>query len=248
MQTLTFFPNDLGDGWEIIFAKAQSPQLIVVPPNFSTDRLKALDEGLKLSDEPWLIGLHWLYKKEWNRKYRIPCSPKLAKIVEPIGDYMWAIVKLASDVHTLGHPLTKQWDNAGQWTGAIFEEIRFDDTNKGMRRMLNEEGVHTEVENIRDFIKVLRNEDTPNIQLEQPAYWTLIDLTMRYIRSKKYQNLRDKNLTYSKSHHIYTCKGLVGSLARYAALLDSPHAQALKIKNNSLFVGRKGGDVRIKAS
>jgi hypothetical protein len=249
MQTSTFFPNEIEDEWEIVFTKAQSSQLIVLPPSFPSTKLNALDAGLKRSDHPWLIGLHWFYKKKWNRKYRIPCSPKLAKIIEPIGDYFWAIAEMAQDVHFFRHPLSRSWDGAGDWSAAIIEEIRHDDTSRGIGRLLSGESKDAEIQRTRAFLRELKEQQfNPCDSSTHPAYHQLIEASFQMIKDERYENFKNKHWTSRKTNHIYTYKGFLGSVSRYIGLLESPHACAMKIKNNSLFIRTKQGEKCIKTS
>jgi hypothetical protein len=42
----------------------------------------------------WAIAFHWLYKKQWNEKHKIPISHQKAKLVEPFGEMLYQLLSL----------------------------------------------------------------------------------------------------------------------------------------------------------
>ena len=244
-------PDKIPTPWGQVIKSAQSLQIYIAPPifNLSQDCVNAINDSFCLSDKHWLLGIHWFYKKKFNRHHRVPCSPKLAKLVEPIGDFIWSIVELASEVHAMGHPYSRQWTNAGEWASEIIKELRKQEFLDGISRMLGNDGKKPLINKLRLFLKSLKEYENPCEQHKQPAYWSLIQASIDCLNSKNMPNFRTRHwLQHHKKTDIYTCKGLVASLSSYIALLEMPNSQAIKIKNNSVFVSTSNGDICIKAS
>jgi hypothetical protein len=90
-----------------------------------TDRLMA-SHGLMrgFSRVVWTVALHWLYKKKWASKHRIPGSRDLAKDIEPIGDLLLAVLELAIQLHAVPNPYNAQYSDASEWFALAGPELR----------------------------------------------------------------------------------------------------------------------------
>jgi hypothetical protein len=90
-----------------------------------TDRLMP-SHGLirEFSRVVWVVALHWLYKKKWASKHRIPVSRDLAKDIEPIGDLLLAALELAIQLHAVPNQYKAQYSDASEWFAAACPELR----------------------------------------------------------------------------------------------------------------------------
>jgi hypothetical protein len=107
------------------------PPVEVVPPwdgaiaQLSLSRTYFSDHELMgpVSRAVWHISLHWVIRKKWASRHRIPCDRKLAKDIEPIGDVLRAVLELAIQVHAVDRRYGHQYLNAAEWFGLAAPEL-----------------------------------------------------------------------------------------------------------------------------
>lgn len=73
----------------------------------------------------WNIALHWVIKKEWNTKHKIPTKRCLAKGYESKGEFLRQILLLCERCHTLQKEVSIDipYPNAACWFGLVFWEL-----------------------------------------------------------------------------------------------------------------------------
>ncbi len=101
--------------WNTCFNRLEKPVYEI--PCSLTPTEKVL---LAMLEAEWLIVFHWVIKKKWIKKHKIPIKPKLAKLFEPKGTYWYWILELCLQLHAT------QWgnayDNAGHWYVCLANE------------------------------------------------------------------------------------------------------------------------------
>lgn len=65
----------------------------------------------------WLLFLHWVIKKKWISKHKVPISPKYVKFYEPKGEQLYRILEMCIQCHST--PWGAHYSNAAQWFSAI---------------------------------------------------------------------------------------------------------------------------------
>jgi hypothetical protein len=70
----------------------------------------------------WEVALHWVIKKEWNTKYRIPTKRSLAEAYEPKGEFLRQMLLLCERCHAMQEevPINIPYPHAGFWFGLVF--------------------------------------------------------------------------------------------------------------------------------
>jgi hypothetical protein len=61
------------------------------------------------------ISLHWLYRKKWNSKHKVPGSRNVVREIEPFADLLVALLELAKEVHFRQTTYAKEYSDAGKW-------------------------------------------------------------------------------------------------------------------------------------
>lgn len=77
----------------------------------------------------WEIALHWVIKKEWNAKHKIPAKRSLAKIFEPKGEFLRQMLLLCERCHAMQEavPINIRYPNAAHWFCLVFWELIIDE-------------------------------------------------------------------------------------------------------------------------
>jgi hypothetical protein len=114
VPALPFIPEP---DWNIWFNKLENPVYEI--PCKLTPTEKVL---LGMTEGEWLIVFHFVIKKKWLKKHKIPIKPKEAKIFEPKGTYWYWLLELCIQLHITqwGHA----YDNAGHWFFCLANERR----------------------------------------------------------------------------------------------------------------------------
>lgn len=68
----------------------------------------------------WITELHWVIRKKWSSKHKIPVSPRYVKSYEPGGEVLYRLLELCAQVHIVGRG--SEYPNAGQWFAEICME------------------------------------------------------------------------------------------------------------------------------
>lgn len=70
----------------------------------------------------WEIALHWVIKKKWNKKHKIPTKRSLAKRLEPKGEFLRQILLLCEGCHAKQEavPTNIPYPNAAHWFCLVF--------------------------------------------------------------------------------------------------------------------------------
>ena len=107
--------------WVSTFEKAQQ---IVLPVYCLKDiDNRALRKFIKVETARWRIILHWVVKKKWCSKLKIPDSRKIAKSFEATGEHFKQVLELCIQLH----PVSKYghlYSNARNWFSQIINEVR----------------------------------------------------------------------------------------------------------------------------
>ena len=101
--------------WNTCFNLLENP-IFELPCSLSPaeETLLAMLEG------EWLIVFHWVIKKKWLKKHKIPGKPMLAKLFEPKATYWYWVLELCIQLHTFQKE--NSYQNAGDWYKALVNE------------------------------------------------------------------------------------------------------------------------------
>jgi hypothetical protein len=103
--------------WNTWFKKLQDP--IYEIPYKLTPTEKFL---LSMLEAEWLIIFHFIIRKKWLNKHKIPIKPREVKLFEPKGTYWYWLLELCIQLH-----ITKSGNayyNAGHWFFLLVNERR----------------------------------------------------------------------------------------------------------------------------
>ncbi len=80
--------------------------------------------AVSLISGKWLLHLHWVVKKKWIKKHKIPITPQYAKKYEPKGTYLFRLLKLCIELHWISHWGKANYNDAGHWFASLVEVER----------------------------------------------------------------------------------------------------------------------------
>lgn len=77
----------------------------------------------------WEIALHWVIRKEWNKKHKIPAKRSLAKMYEPKGEFLRHMLLLCDRCHAMQEAVKVDipYDDAALWFASVFWELIVDE-------------------------------------------------------------------------------------------------------------------------
>ena len=103
------------EDWDTCFYLLENP-IFELPCCLSPAEKKLL----AMLEAEWLIVFHWVIKKKWLKKHKIPIKPKPAKLFEPKATYWYWVLELCIQLHTFQKDST--YKNAGDWFKALVNE------------------------------------------------------------------------------------------------------------------------------
>jgi hypothetical protein len=116
----------------------------------------------------WSVSLHWLYRKKWNSKHKVPGNRKISSAVEPFGELLRALLEVAIQCHAIGTPGSKRYPHACDWFRLAAPELRL--------ICLGEARSKTElVTDLRHFLAKLKDFQNPFPQNCFPNLSALVD-------------------------------------------------------------------------
>ena len=91
--------------------------LVIKSKRFPRTPTDAEYELIIRSCEHVLLGVNWVVKLDWDSKHKMPCSRKVAKVLEPYGEYLHQEFLLCSAIHGRQYHLNFElhYKNAQEW-------------------------------------------------------------------------------------------------------------------------------------
>jgi len=114
----------------------------------------------------------WMYKKKWNKRFKLPFPSNVSKPAEPLGDLFLSTLNLCEALHTLGHG--SQYRNAGEWFFAVALDIE----NLAIEQSFVDNSSRSDLEFIRPLVKKYREWTNPHDSLKHPHLWSLVETTV----------------------------------------------------------------------
>lgn len=157
----------------------------------------------------FVVVVHWIYKKRWNPKHKIPANRVLVKNLEPLGDLYVSLLDLCNAVYELETILGFQCIGYVLWFEKIILEIRHSELRV---RLPNIENIKTKEEGYKEDYKVLekiKNFKNPINKTTQPNYHNLLEKAFYLIKTKRYENLEKnqwKNFINAYSNYLKSTK------------------------------------------
>jgi hypothetical protein len=208
--------------WATAFDSIQSP---VVCLN-STD--EAVEKASSITTTYWVLALHWVYKKKWNPKHKIPCKRDAAKKLEPLGNLFLSILNLCEALHTIGYG--QEYSNAGQWFTAVLLETK----NEALANFLgltNENSLDASIKSIRKDLSYYRNGHNPHDKNKNINTWRLIEAALKVTGSNKYPQIANELWRGVRAKEN---PGFLHAYSAWAAALESKNYQKMTLKNGKL--------------
>jgi len=164
-KPLPFAPTNAPDPWGRTFGVVQKQLAMSHEFASPSDRLVR-----QVIDVTLISALHWVYKKQWKSKYRVPLA---AKDFETWGDLFNAYLSLCTHVHLL-HPLGLEYVNAGAWFLEICREFRSD----GFAQARRQHSKKDDVAAIRRSVKALQKTENPVDRVAMPHTWAIFQASL----------------------------------------------------------------------
>lgn len=154
----------------------------------------------------WITSLHWVYKKKFDSKHKMPFCRKASKILEPIGEILYRALILIEQLHLYDNQgikakHTNHWGFFAHCSIELFSLCLGDWTD----------GKTGKIKQLRATTKALRAEINPFP--ENSALHELIDCSFRLYSDHPTSGLID-SLLFSKN-------GLIAAIATYASFLNT---------------------------
>lgn len=222
--------------WKQVFKSVQG-SFVRLKTDDTTNIAMAMIEGF------WLFSIHWVYKKKWNPKHKIPYQSD-AKKVEPFGDFLLSILNLCEALHTI-HPFGSHYSNAAKWFDCIAWELKNRDL-LDLFDLSGKKGTDDEVRTIRKRLADYRYGINPHDFQKEPHTWRLIEAALKVSCSKAFPKIGDEFWRGVRQKNKPL--GFQHAYSAWAAALESPTYQAMAIKNGKILVkqGRKKDTPRWK--
>jgi hypothetical protein len=111
----------------------------------------------------WGILGHYLYKKRWDSKHKIPLrqTPIQREAIEAYGIFWNSLIELAIYCHAYASPSSRMYENASQWVSSIVRESRSLKNSKIAEGTIKKGGKRKFAELLRAKAKLLDEEINP---------------------------------------------------------------------------------------
>lgn len=191
---------------------------------------KAQAQHLHINDVIHFIGIHWLYKKKYFSKHKIPGGTKTRKACEPLGEFLHQILNLCSEVHTV---CPSGYVNAGEWFSEVVIEMRegdvkaiLSDDEGGGKTKYVDEVVRREIAQLRDY-------KNPCDASTSPHTHELVDVAIQ---------IAERSDVFRKKHYSVFIKAYTAWARK---LRNNSTFEYLSVENEKLFAKRGKGKAKI---
>ena len=192
----------------------------------STD--EAVKKASSITDTHWVLALHWVYKKKWNPKHKMPCKRDTAKKIEPLGNLFLSILNLCEALHTIGHG--QEYRNAGLWFAAVLLETKNQDFADFLG-LTNKNSLDASIKSIRKELSCYRDGCNPHDKNKDINTWRLIDGALKVAVSNKYPQIANELWRGVRAKEN---PGFLHAYSAWAAALESKNYQRMTLKNGKL--------------
>lgn len=194
--------------WDEAIASLQQI-IFVLPSQTEADKQFAL-----LVDADCTAALHWLYKKKWNKRFRLPYPREIAKKSEPLGDIFLGVLNLCESLHTIG--LGSEYRNAGQWFYAVACDLKA----LWLEQAATSSSTAADLKFIRDLTKSYREEEVNPHDKEKDKYphlWALVECAMEVRRSGRFPEIIKRFWIGQRSKEFL---GFIGAWSAYGTFIN----------------------------
>ena len=227
-------PSDIQEPWKKVFASLPKAT-ILTPPELSEDEVRV---RLMLLSGQFNAAMHWVYKKRWNPKHKIPGPRSLVKSSEPLGNFLLSRLNLCVEVHLLKHPLSRGYDSAADWFDGVATEFR-DGLIKEYLGCTENKGKLSLIKSLRSELAILKAEENP--YKPDTKHWELIQACLEIIKSNIAPNFYDVFWRGKRGENFPP--GFIYSFSAYIANIESPQMKELIFKDGEFHLrsGRGSG-------
>lgn len=156
------------ESWASAFECLQQP--VIEVDAMSSEYSKFL---AGLTEVHWLFGLHYVFKRKWNSKHKLPIrlKPTSKKAFRLWGDYLYTILELCIQCHAAPY-IQISYPNAAKWFEQVAQEMKTADLNtapatKGSKRET--------VDKHRELLKALKKYENLGNSLTHPHSFALVE-------------------------------------------------------------------------
>jgi hypothetical protein len=193
-------------------------------------------QHLEIQWKIWELCLHWLYKKRFDSKHKLPQKFAICRLFEPIGEILNSTLLLVEYIYLYGNK--RHYTHHWEWFALITEDLQgfcFDIPD----------GKATKVKNLRSVAKALRDEKNPFPEEITPHLWKLIDEALNLQKSPTHRRnvFRLFNLRNSKKKQY----GFTSAIAHWAGQLNvSPYLTTIESDETGITFNEKSGKGKAK--
>lgn len=181
----------LEEGLKIMFEKIQA-----IPITFYFNQTESSIKPNIIYQEhslgEFITAIHWVYKKRWNPKHKIPCNKQFAKIIEPQGDFYLSILELCNAVYEIHRFIGHECIEYVLWFEKIMVETKMIEASKHIPYLENLKSKKEEYEDKYKLLEQIKDFKNPLDKNSNYYFWELLNKSFYLIQTRNYENL-EKN-------------------------------------------------------
>jgi hypothetical protein len=149
--------------WALAINSVQKPFVPLLIPNPLVEKHLAINEAL------WIVALHWVFRKKWCKRHKIPANRAATKAVEPLGELLFRILELCIQCHAVLPAGSNPYGNAAVWFDLIVWETKRGDFAEILSPHESGQGKNKHARKIWKDVKSLKEDwENPNAPESDP--------------------------------------------------------------------------------
>jgi hypothetical protein len=222
-------PQKTTPPWDGAIEVIQTPFLRIERTDFDKE------VSLQLVEYVYTVAAHWVYKKRWHNRHKIPGPKRVHEAIEPMADVILAYCNLCIELQIVG--MAPEYPCALAWLSAIVAQMK----HSTLSSLYSESTKASEISETRSAIKQLRDGVNPIDGSRSPHLHRLLNAAIRVVASGYGDSVFNPLWTGSIKHGRYKIKGLIPALAGYAKLLESNSEILTICKSDLKIIGTTKG-------
>lgn len=162
--------EEISPPWDEAINSVQKPSIMLWIPD------EPLRDQISLNEEIYTIALHWLLKKKWRSKHKIPASRKVANAVEPLGEFLFRLLNLCSECHVLA---PRRLGDAAEIFQKAVQEMKQGNLEEILSPDQKGDGKKKHCKTTFEEIKILKSNQNPYEVCRSPHTYRLTEIALQ---------------------------------------------------------------------
>jgi len=220
--------EEISPPWDEAINSVQKSTIMLLIPG------EPLRDQISINENIYLIALHWLFKKKWRSNHKIPTSRNVAKVVEPLGEFLFQLLNLCSECHLVA---PSGYSNAAEMFQKAAQEMKQGDLAEILSCDQKGDGKKKYCRTTLKEIKILKSNQNPYQVSKSPHTHRLIEIALQLAN----QGVNDLFVTKTWKPFLSAYSGLTRELDR------NPDWGYIHRKAGKLFIkeGKGRGSIRL---